>query len=103
MRASRHRLQRFRTDARFQGELGVHSPSDFYREEFLTCQHCLDAHREFYSEDAISEVQRALTRVISQIDRLCSKGDADRVLSELLRQFELLTRLSAWSDPRQVH
>jgi len=103
MRASRHRLQRFKTDARVQGELGIHSPSDFYREEFLKCQHCLDAQREFYSDRAISEVQRALTRAMSQIDRLCSKEDAEQILSELLRRFELLTRLSVWSDPRQVH
>ncbi|MEQ1757457.1 MAG: hypothetical protein ABL986_04000 [Vicinamibacterales bacterium] len=103
MRASRHRLSRFLTDAPPQGEIVFHSLSDFYREEFVKCQQCLDAQREFYSEDAISEVQRALTRVMSQLDRLCTKGDADRVVGELLRQFDVLTRLSVWSDPRQVH
>ncbi len=103
MRVSRHRLSRFLTDAPPQGEIGFHSLSDFYREEFLKCQRCLEAQREFYSEDTISEVQRALTRVISQLDRLCTKGDADRVVSDLLRQFDVLTRLSVWSDPRQVH
>ncbi len=103
MRASRHRLSRFFTDAPLQDHLGEHSRSNFYREEFLKCQQCLDAHREFYSEDTVSEVQRALTHVMSQLDRLCTKGDADRVVSDLLRRFDVLTRLSAWSDPRQVH
>ena len=103
MRASRHRLSRFLTDAPSQGELGFHSLSDFYREEFLKCQRCLDAQREFYSADAISEVERALTKVMSQLDRLCTKGDADRIVGDLLRQFDVLTRLSVWSDPRRVH
>jgi len=103
MRASRHRLSRSLTDAPPQGEIAFHSLSDFYREEFVKCQKCLEAQREFYSEHAISEVQRALTRVMSQLDRLCTKGDADRVVGELLRQFDVLTRLSVWSDPRQVH
>ena len=80
-----------------------HSVSDFYREEVLKCQQSLDAQREFYSEHAISEVQRALNKVMSQLDRLCTKGDADRIVSQLLRQFDVLTRLSDWSDPRQVH
>lgn len=103
MRASRHRLSRFLTDAPPQGEITFHSLSNFYREEFVKCQQCLDAQREFYSERAISEVQRALTRVMSQLDRLCTKEDADRVVSQLLRKFDVLTRLSDWSDPRQVH
>ncbi len=103
MRASRHRLSRFLTDAPPQGVIGFHSLADFYREEFLRCQQCLDAQREFYSEDAISEVERALARVMAQLDLLCTKDDADRIVSELLRQFDVLARLSVWSDPRQVH
>ena len=103
MRASRHRLSRFLTDAPPQGGIVFHSVSDFYREEFLKCQQCLDAQREFYSEHAICEAERALTRVMSQLDRLCTKGDADQIVSQLLRQFDVLTRLSVWSDPRQVH
>ena len=103
MSATRHRLSRFLADAPAQGSVAVHARSDFYREEFLKCQQCLDAHREFYSEGTVSEVQRALTRVMSQLDRLCTKADSDRLVSELLRKFDVLARLSAWSDPRQVH
>ncbi len=103
MRASRHRLSRFLTAAPPQGDIAFHSLSDFYREEFLRCQRCLEAHREFYSEHTISEVERALTRVMSQLDRLCTGGNADEVVSDLLRQFDVLTRLSVWSDPRHIH
>ncbi len=104
MPASRNRLSRFLTDSRPQlGETVFHSLSDFYREEFAKCQRCLEEQREFYSERTITDLDRALTRVMSQIDRLCSKADADQVVSQLLRQFDVVTGLSAWSDPRHIH
>ena len=59
--------------------------------------------REFFSEGAISDAERALTKVMSQLDRLCTKADADQVVSRLLRQFDVVTGLSAWSDPRHTH
>jgi len=103
MAGSRNRVSRFLTDARPQTEPVLHSLSNFYREEFVKCQRCLDAQREFYSERAISEVEQALTRVMAQLDHLCAKADADEVVSRLLQQFDTVTRLSAWSDPRQIH
>lgn len=107
MSASRnHRLSRFLTDSRPQRpqyDLVFHSRSNFYREEFVKCQRCLEQQREYYSERAISDVEQALTRVMSQLDRLCTKADADKVVSRLLRQFDIVTGLSGWSDPRHVH
>jgi hypothetical protein len=103
MPASRNRISRFLTDSRPPCEPVLHSLSNFYREEFLKCQRCLDQQREFYSENTISEVERALTRVMGQLDRLCAHADADKVVSRLLQQFDTVTRLSAWSDPRQTH
>jgi hypothetical protein len=102
MPASRNRISRFLTDSRPPCD-AVPSLSNFYREEFLKCQRCLDQQREFYSEHAISEVEKALSRVMGQLDRLCSHADADKVVSRLLQQFDTVTRLSAWSDPRQIH
>jgi len=103
MAGSRNRVSRFLTDSRPQTGPVLHSLSNFYREEFVKCQRCLDAQREFYSERAISEVEQALTRVMAQLDHLCAKADADEVVSRLLQQFDTVTRLSAWSDPRQIH
>ncbi|MGH9255040.1 MAG: hypothetical protein ACRD3C_10770 [Vicinamibacterales bacterium] len=77
--------------------------SNFYREEFIKCQRCLDAQREYYSDRAIGEVQRALANVLTQLDRLCSTSDADKVVSQLLQQFDTVARFSAWSDPRHTH
>jgi hypothetical protein len=103
MRAPRNRLSRFLTDSRPQCDPVFHSVSDFYREEFVKCQRCLDQQREYYSERAIQDVEQALMKVMSELDRLCSGADAAQVVSNLLRQFDTVTRLSAWTDPRQVN
>lgn len=103
MPLSRNRSFRFLTDLRPTRDPVFHSLSNFYREEVVRCQRCLDCQREYYSEQAIKDVERALTKVMSQIDKLCITGNADQVVSGLLRQFDVLTRLSSWSEPRQVH
>jgi hypothetical protein len=103
MHASRNRISRFLTDSRPQGDRVLHSLTNFYREEFVKCQRCLEQQREFYSEGTISHVERALTRVMSQLDHLCTNGDADEVVGNLLRQFDIVAGLSAWTDPKQVN
>jgi len=105
MSASRNRASRFLTDTRRAGDLDpvVHSLSNFYREEFVRCQRCLEQQREFYSERAIKDMERALMRVMSQLDSLCSTSDANQIVSSLLRQFNTATGLFTWSDPKQVH
>jgi hypothetical protein len=96
-------MSRFLTDSRPPCEPVLHSLSNFYREEFVKCQRCLEEQREYYSEGAISDVERALTQVMSQLDKLCEQDKADQVVSRVLRQFELVAGLSAWTDPRQVN
>jgi hypothetical protein len=103
MPASRNRSSRFLTDSRPQREPVFYSLTNFYREEFIKCQRCLEEQREYYSEHAIREVERALTRAMSELDRLCTNGEADRVVSNLLRQFDIVAGLSAWTDPKQVN
>ncbi len=76
---------------------------DFYREELIKHQHCLQKQREYYSERAVDTVDTALTRLLSRLDQLCCARDADQVLSRLLRKIDVVTGLSAWSDPRKVH
>lgn len=77
--------------------------TDFYREEFLKHRECLARQREYYSERAITDADGAIARILSELDRLCAKDDADQVMSRLLRTFDVVTGLSAWSDPRQFH
>ena len=77
--------------------------TEFYREEFVKHQQCLEEQREYFSPQAINNVQTALVKVISQVDMLSAKADADQVVSKLLQEFDLVTRLSAWSDPNKVN
>jgi hypothetical protein len=103
MPASRNRLSRFLTDSRPQGDPIFYSVSNFYREEIVKCQRCLEQQREYYSERAITDAERALMKVMSELDHLCAKSDAAQVVSQLLHQFDVVAGVSAWTDPRQVN
>jgi hypothetical protein len=78
-------------------------PADFYRQEFIRHRECLAQQREYFSESAISNADEALNRVLGQLEQLCACDNAEQVISELLRTFNAVTGLSAWSDPRQLH
>lgn len=77
--------------------------ADFYREEFLKHQRCLESQREYYSDSAIASVEQALTCILAQLEHLSAKDNADQVVSILLRKFNVVTGLSSWSDPKNVH
>jgi hypothetical protein len=77
--------------------------SDFYREEFLKHRDCLARQREYYSERAITDADHAISKVLNELDNLCAKDDADALISELLRKFDLVTGLSGWKDPKNYH
>ena len=81
----------------------VSVPSDFYREELMRHRACLDAQREYFSERAISNADKALARVLGELDQLCAKDDAEQLIGKLLRKFNAVTGLSGWSDPKQLH
>ena len=40
---------------------------------------------------------------MSRLETLCRQQDCEQVVSQLLKQFDILTGLSAWSDPKTVH
>ena len=103
MAVTRNRLSRFLTDSRPLCDPVFHSVSDFYREEFIKCQRCLEQQREYFSESAISDAEQALIKVMSELDRLCTTADANQVVSRILHQFDVVTGLSAWTDPRQIN
>lgn len=79
--------------------------TEFYREEFLKHRDCLRRQRHVYSECAVTQAEAALRRVMVRVEELCAKGgvDVDRVVSGLLRSFDGVTKLSAWSDPPVTH
>ena len=91
------------TDARPSSADPTVSLTDFYREEFLKHRRCLEEQRECYSECAIAQVEAALTQVMSRLEALCRQQDCEQVVSQLLKKFDILTGLSAWSDPKTFH
>jgi hypothetical protein len=94
-------MQRFLIDR--PGTSPASPLSEFFREEFVKHQRCLQQHREYYSRQAIDSVESALVRVIAQMDALSTTHDANQVIANLLREFDLVTGLSSWSDPRQAN
>ncbi len=103
MPASRIRLSRFVSEPSRSAAPALLSLSDFYREEVVRCQRCLEDQRDLYSAETIQDVERALSRVMASLDRLCCSPDAGEVLGRLLREFDVAAGLVNWSDPSQVH
>jgi hypothetical protein len=77
--------------------------TEFYREEFLKHKRCLQRQREYYSERVITEVDAALSRVILHLEQLCARQNADQVVGRLLRELDVVTGLSAWSDAKKAN
>ena len=94
-------MPRFVTDSRPIS--AQHPVIQFYREEFVKHQRCLQQQRPYYSEGAITDVETALTKIMAQLETLCTQDNADQLVSTLLKKFDVVTGLSAWSDPKQTH
>ena len=80
-----------------------HPLTEFYREEFVKHQRCLQQQRPYYSEQAITDVEAALVRIMGRLEHLSSQDNAPQVVSSLLKKFDIVTGLSSWSDPKQTH
>jgi hypothetical protein len=80
-----------------------HPIVEFYREEFIKHHRCLQQQRPYYSESAITDVEAALARIMGQIEQLSTQDNAPQLVSSLLKKFDVVTGLSAWSDPKQTH
>lgn len=81
----------------------VSGPTDFYRQEFIRHRECLAQQREYFSERAITDADRALARVLGKLEQICAKDDGEQLIGQLLRQFNAVTGLSGWSDPTKLH
>jgi hypothetical protein len=94
-------MPRFVTDSRPIS--AQHAITEFYRQEFAKHRQCLQRQRPYYSESAITDVEAALTRIMGQLEQLCSSENANQLVSSLLKKFDVVTGLSSWSDPKQTH
>jgi hypothetical protein len=77
--------------------------AQFFEEEFQKHHRCLEQHREYYSEVAIAQAEAALRRILQEMEQLCRREDACEVVGELLRQFDSVTKLSAFPEHRLFH
>ncbi len=77
--------------------------ADFFRKEILKHHHCLEQQREYFSDVAINQAEQALMRILEQVECLCQREDAAQVIGELLKKFDTVTRLSAWTEPQQLN
>jgi hypothetical protein len=93
-------MPRFVTDSSSRPTSAI---AEFYREEFVKHRQCLQQHRAYYSEGAITDVEAALTKIMAQLEHLLTQDDAPQLVSSLLKKFDVVTGLSAWSDPKQTH
>ena len=82
---------------------GVSTLSEFYREEFVKHHKCLQAQREYYSAQAIENAENALLKIIADLDRLSEQTNAEDIVARLLKEFDVVTGLSGWSEPNKIH
>lgn len=94
-------MPRFATDMRPIS--AQHPIIEFYREEFIKHHRCLQQQRPYYSESAITDVEAALARILNQLEQLSAQDNAPQLVSSLLKRFDIVTGLSAWSDPKRTH
>ena len=94
-------MPRFVSDSRPTGT--HHAIAEFYREEFLKHHRCLQQQRAYYSESAITDVEDALSKIMSRLEHLSTQDNAPQLVSSLLKKFDVVTGLSSWSDPKQTH
>ena len=94
-------MPRFVTDSRPIS--AQHPLTEFYREEFLKHHRCLQQQRPYYSESAITDVEAALARIMGELEQLSTQDNAAQLVSSLLKKFDVVTGLSAWSDPKHTH
>jgi hypothetical protein len=94
-------MPRFATDSRPIS--AQHPVAEFYREEFLKHHRCLQQQRPYYSESAITDVEAALMNIMNRLEQLSTQDNAPQVVSSLLKKFDVVTGLSAWSDPKHLH
>ena len=80
-----------------------HPITEFYREEFIKHHRCLQHHRPYFSETAITDVEAALKHTMGQLEQLCTQDNAGELVSALLKKFDVVTGLSNWSDPKHSH
>jgi hypothetical protein len=75
--------------------------SEFYREEFVRYLDYLNA-SDILNDDGRDAMRRTCRKLMTDLDRICSRSDFPAVAETLLQNFDTLTRLSTL-ETRQRH
>lgn len=75
--------------------------SEFYREEFSRYLEDLNS-SGILNDDSREAMQRTCQKLMAELDRICYRSEFPAVAETLLRNFDVLTRLSEL-EGRQVH
>ena len=59
--------------------------------------------RREYVKMAHTQAEDAITRIVERLEVLCQRDDACQMMGELLRKVDLVTKLSAWTEPNKLH
>ncbi len=54
--------------------------------------------RDFYSDEAFSDIEKALDKIINEIDTICRIDRFDELASHLLQRIDIITNLSSSSS-----
>ena len=68
---------------------------EFYKEEFRKHKTRLKLQKEFYSEEAFSDIESALDKIITEIDKICRIDRFNELASHLLERIDIITNLSS--------
>jgi hypothetical protein len=58
---------------------------------------------EYFSAQAIENAENALLKIIADLDRLSEQTNAELIVAKLLKEFDVVTGLSGWSEPDKLH
>src|SRR5262249_38556535 len=76
---------------------------DFFRQEFQRHHECLERQREDYSGGAIASAEQGLDGVRGARGAWSQREAADDGMGQVLRKLDVVTKLSAWSEPDNLH
>jgi hypothetical protein len=76
------------------GDDSHHEISAFYKEEFLKHKARLEMQKEFYSDNALSDIETALDKIIKDMDTICRLEQFSQLASQLLERIDIITNLS---------
>ena len=75
----------------------------FYRQQLCRHWQCVEQQRDCYSDKAVADIARALSKLMLSVDSLCDDERGHKVVAQLLFKIDGVTRLSSWSKQPRIH